>query len=400
MANEEKVNHLTMSDEDMADLPMPELEEINEGESNETNDTHESNEPIEGDITAAAESDESNDDGSLESGSERETSDTRNEDGNADERDGQRTDKFNDLDSTEEVPETEAKEAAEETKIEEAGDTKGIDYKAEYERIMAPFRANNKDMQVSSTEEALTLMKMGANYNKKMAGLKPNLKLMKMLANNDLLDESKLAYLIDLDKKKPEAISKLINESGIDPLDARIDDATEYKPSTYTVNDKEVELDTVLDDIRETDSYTKTIEIIGNKWDESSRQVLLEQPNVIRLINEQVANGMYAQISEVVEHQKMLGNLAGLSDIQAYKQVGDAMQANGKFNNVAQATQKITPAATQPIENKPVSNPKLRDRKRAASSTKSAPSSSKVADFNPLAVSDDEFEKLAGSKFI
>ena len=71
---------------------------------------------------------------------------------------------------------------------EEVTTTDTIDYKAEYERLTQSFKANGKEIAVANVDEAISLMQMGANYNKKMAALKPNLKLLKLLENNKLLD--------------------------------------------------------------------------------------------------------------------------------------------------------------------------------------------------------------------
>jgi len=234
-----------------------------------------------------------------------------------------------------------------------------------------------------------------------MAGLKPNLKLLKMLENNDLLDEGKLSYLIDLDKKNPGAINKIIKDSGIDPLDIDTDKDTEYKPNTYTVDDSQVDLDGVLDDIRDTSSFQDTIDIISNKWDESSKEVLLKQPNIIKVINDQVSSGIYGQISQVVESERMLGRLEGLSDLEAYKTVGDAIQARQGFaGQKQQPAQANEQAPTQP-ESKPEEDPKLKSRRKAASPAKSVKSSNKKpADFNPLSLSDEEFEKISASQYM
>ena len=56
-----------------------------------------------------------------------------------------------------------------------------VDYKTEYERLLAPFKANGRDISVKGVDDAITLMQMGANYNKKMAALKPNLKLLNFI---------------------------------------------------------------------------------------------------------------------------------------------------------------------------------------------------------------------------
>ena len=290
----------------------------------------------------------------------------------------------------------------EETPDETEEETEEVDYKLEYEKILAPFKANGKEMKVDSIDDAIQLMKMGANYNKKMAAIKPNLKILKTLEKHKLLDENKLSYLIDLDKKDPKAINKLIKESGIDPLDIDVNSDAEYEPKTYTVDDKEVELDSVLEEIQDTPSYNQTIDIIGNKWDASSRQILVNNPSVIKTINEHVQNGMYAQIQEVIEKERMLGRLVGLTDIEAYKQVGDYLDAQGAFNHLNQQSNKQA-VKPEPMIKRPASkspDPKLKERKKAASPTKSAPSKNTANDFNPLSMPDDEFEKMVMSKYI
>ena len=267
-----------------------------------------------------------------------------------------------------------------------------LDYKAEYEKLTAPFKADGKQVTINSVDEALKLMQMGANYNRKMHGLKPSMKLLKMLDNNDLLDEAKLSYLIDLEKKDPNAINKLLKDAKIDPLEIDLDTEADYQPKTYTVSDKEVELDEVLESIQNTPTYSDTVDMISNKWDDSSKKVLLDQPSIIAVINDHKSNGIYDQIDAVVTKKQMLGELVGLSNLDAYKQVGDELQAQGLLGPQSQA-----PAAQSPVAPRAnVEDPKLKDRKRAASSTKHAPASNKAkAQFNPLAMTDEEFAKVS-----
>ena len=267
-------------------------------------------------------------------------------------------------------------------------------YEDQLKSLMAPFKANGKDMQVDSVEDARQLMQMGANYNKKMAGLKPNLKLLKMLENNELLDESKLSFLIDVQNKNPDAIKKLLKESGIDPLDVDLEAQTDYTPKTYTVSDSEVDLDNVLADLKDTPTYHDTMDIISNKWDDASKQVLVGSPDIIRAINAQVAAGTYEQITKVMETERMLGRLDGLSDIAAYKQIGDMLFQAGKLVG-AQPQQESKPEIKAPNVSKQANDPKLKARKLAAAGTKAKPASKAPAAFNPLALSDDEFEKAA-----
>lgn len=294
------------------------------------------------------------------------------------------------------VQEKEQENAAAGQRTEETAE---LDYKSEYEKLLSPFKANGKDIQVDNVDDALTLMQMGANYNKKMASLKPNLKLLKMLENNELLDETKLNYLIDLSKKSPDAIQKLLKDSEYDPLEQDVDEEKEYQPKNYAASEQQIDLDTVLGEIKHTPTYAKTINAISNDWDDKSKQVLIETPAIIATLNDHMGSGIYDQIVSVIEKEKMLGRLNGLSDIEAYKQVGDAIQAQGGFGSGTEQSPQANVEAQPKVNG--TSNPKVKAQKRAASSTKSTAGSKKAKkDFNPLSMSDEEFEKISASKYM
>ena len=287
-------------------------------------------------------------------------------------------------DSPTDSPEGDKKDKPEEDKT---------DYKAMVDKVLAPFKANGREIKVDSVEEAITLMQQGANYNKKMASLKPSLKILKMLENHQLLDEGKLTYLIDLDKKNPEAIAKLIKDSGIDPLDVNTQEEPKYTPGQYSVSDSQVALDQVLDSIEDSPTFEKTMDVIVNKWDANSKRELANEPSLIPLINEHMANGIFDTIANEIEKQRALGQLNGLSDLQAYEQVGKHLATKGAFNKQPQ----------QPVEVKakvPTQEDAERSAKRkAASPTKQSQQTKNTDEFNPLSMSDEEFEKAFNSKF-
>ena len=291
---------------------------------------------------------------------------------------------------------TASEDAAKET------DDGAIDYKAAYEKLTRPFRANGKEMQVKNIDDAIALMQMGANYNKKMAALKPNLKLLKLLETNDLLSEEKLSFLIDVQKKNPAAISKLIKESGIDPLDLDESKAADYKPSVRRIDDREIELDQVLEDIQDSPAYHKTLNVVSKEWDQASRQIIAEQPQLLKVLNAHMENGIFDMIAKELEHERMMGRLAGLSDIEAYRKIGDAIHARGGFNslgrqgNAAPAAKPMTP----PSKPKPESVEKVKEKKRAASPTAMSTPKAPPKEFNPLAMSDEESSKLIKPQYV
>nr|DAX06405.1 MAG TPA: hypothetical protein [Caudoviricetes sp.] len=294
--------------------------------------------------------------------------------------------------------ETQTETTSEETTTEDKQTSETVpDAEAQLKKLLAPFKANGREIKVDSVDEAITLMQQGANYNKKMAALKPSLKILKMLENNGLLDEGKLTYLIDIDKKNPDAIAKLIKESGIDPLDVNVQEEPKYKPGNYSVSDAQVNLDSVLDSIEHSPTYERTMTVITQEWDNDSKRVLANDPSLIPLINQHMANGIFDMIDGEITKQRALGNLSGLSDLQAYEAIGKQLAQRGAFASLQNNTQQ------QPVETKAHVNTQTDTeraaKRKAASPAKQSQTTKEESNLNPLAMSDEEFEKAFNSKF-
>lgn len=298
--------------------------------------------------------------------------------------------------TSEEVQEPEVEEGTSETKTEDP-----IDYKSFYDAITKPFVANGKEVQVANPEDITRLMQQGAGFHKKMEALKPLKRINRLLEENNLLDENDLNYLIDIHHKKPEAIAKLIKDSGIDLLDFDVAKGEDYSPTQRTVDDTAIELQNVLDDLKiNSPSYSETIGILGNQWDTSSREILAQHPELIRIIDSQVQDGTFAKVSQGVERERMLGNLQGISDIQAYRQVGE--QLFGSAPTQVQPQQQVQPqiALVPPtmgtVPN--ASNAATEQRKKAAASprTTAVTTSKQVVDISTL--NDEQLLAYMGSQ--
>ena len=298
---------------------------------------------------------------------------------------------------TEVKPEAKAPDADKAQKPAEDTQSQGpteAELKAFYDQVMAPFKANGKEVKLQSPDEAVRLMQMGANYTKKLQALQPSLKLLKMLENNGLMDEGKLTYLIDLDKKNPQAIQKFIKESGVDPLE--IDTAAEpaYTPGNHKVSDAEMAFQTTLDELMLDPAGQNTVVTVNKTWDAESKKVLLKEPGVLQAIHDQRQSGVYDKISNEVERRKMLG-LINLSQpfVHVYLAVGKEMDAQGLL--APKPTAAVQPSRI--VDTRPVTRTKIvtnDDKAKAASPVSTSPK--KVTpDFNPLALSDEEFEKTA-----
>lgn len=270
------------------------------------------------------------------------------------------------------------------------------------------IRANGKDITLKSEAEAVQLMQMGAHYTRKMQELAPHRKLLMMLQNNGLADEAKITFLIDLDKKNPEAIKKLIQDAGVDPLEIDTSTAAEYLPGAYGVTDQEESFRSTLESLAAEDNGRETITEINTKWDETSKQVVWSNPEIMTIIHSQRSNGVYDTIVSEVERQITLGKIpAGTPFLEAYRQVGDQLSkeagydptqgndgANGGQNGSVSGQTKI-PAAPTKVATRPAT-PKAKvannDKASAASPTRTTPATAKQAT-NFFAQSDEEFMK-------
>ena len=268
-----------------------------------------------------------------------------------------------------------------------------VDYKAGYEQIMAPFKANGKTMQVKSVEEAIQLMQMGANYTRKMQELQPHRKTLLMLENNGLLDEGKLSFLIDLDKKNPEAIKKLLQDANINPLDVDMDQESTYQEGNHKVSDEEAQFRLVLDELNSNPVGRETLQTINSTWDQASKEVLWKQPEVMNTINAQRENGVYARITTEIDRRRTLGVIqVGVPFLEAYRVVGDELHKAGAFNDLFKPkAPAVAPVATRAAMPKPTG---LDPKAEAAAVHRGSPSKTTSPLEAMQKASDDEFLKM------
>jgi hypothetical protein len=360
----------------------------NQEELSATEDSQESTDTVtpEGNITNETVSDESNNATGdnqeiVEEDTSKEELDTLPEDTQAD------AQPFNEDTNSESVDADSNKENTD-TPEDKPQETDTFNYEDAYNQVTAPFKANGATMQVNSPEDIVRLMQMGAGAQKQMAKLKPNLKLIKMLENNNLLDERRLNNLIDLSKNDSKAIAKLVKDSGVDPDDIDIENASNYQPNNYTVTDSEYELDQVLDSIKQTDTFDKTIDLLTSEWDDKSKTFVSENPNVIKVINDHMLNGVYDRVNAIMQQDKALGKLTGVSDVDAYKQIIDMLASNG---DLIDGNQQV-PVQSNVTDIGDVGSVKRKQNRKAAAPTKQTnTSNTSKQDVSYLTLSDDEF---------
>ncbi len=224
-----------------------------------------------------------------------------------------------------------------------------VDEKAAALDSLMSFKANGKEINLRSPAELLQLAQMGANYTKKMQKLQPAMRLIKMLDNNKLMDPDQLSFLIDLHQKKPEAIQKLLVDSGFDPNGVDTEQAAKYKPSAHQVSDVEIEFQTVLEEVEASAPGQELLIEITQQWDEGSRRALFQQPRLLAELNVQKSLGLYGQITKEMEHRKTLGNLQNVPFLVAYEAIGKELHTSGALKFPVEVA-KPAPKTTEPVK--------------------------------------------------
>lgn len=279
-----------------------------------------------------------------------------------------------------------------------------------YDTLFSSFKANGRDMQVETPEEALRLMQMGAGHLKYQAKVRPALAIEQTLKNNKI-DQAKLNFLIDCANGKPEAIKKLVRDAKIEPYDidtteeSRQADA-DYRPTNHVVSDNDLLLSETIATVQGTAIGDAVLKTVRADWDDNSRTKLVEDPGILNVLVEQKTAGIYDRVVSEVERRRALGKLAtNVSWLDAYYSVGLDMEKSGAFSSGNGSTSSpgsgtaATPATSKVIETATAKKkaPAGGDPSGVAPVIKTPVVPLKV-DASVMDMSDAEFEKLE-SKF-
>ena len=263
-----------------------------------------------------------------------------------------------------------------------------------FEKMSAPFKADGKDVQIRTPEEGIRLMQMGVNYSKRMEQMKPLRAMDAMLTAHGLNTPEQLNELIDLSKGSKEAIQKHLKKHNIDPLDLDPSKAGEYVTPNYQSDPKDVAFQYAIDTTLQAPGGKELLGDVNKDWDEESKEALREDPSIFGKLLEQKDNGVYSQIQTELLHQRTMGYLADVPFLQAYYQVGNAMQKAGVFDK--KEVQKKTGMApigsgSRKVASKSQPNPNL----SSAKITQIAAKNAVPTEPDYLSMSDEDFMNLA-----
>ena len=238
---------------------------------------------------------------------------------------------------------------------------------------------------------------MGVDYTRKMQELAKHRKLLLSLEQQGMLDEERINFLIDVNKKNPEAIKKLIADAEIDPWDLTdaLDEAPNYVPGQNIISDQEAALSEEIQSIFELPYGQDTLNAVKT-WDDASKDAIVKEPQLLRTFREQQENGIFDEITQEIDRLKTVGTIPyNTPFIESYVLAGNSLFGDASNQQQQQLDQQTQRSVPQPINtrlgnvnNKPLANNKA---KSAAPPKKQADVKPKVP--NPLVLSDEEFLK-------
>ena len=177
-----------------------------------------------------------------------------------------------------------------------------------YREVTAPFKANNTQVQIKDSKDAIRLMQMGLNYNEKMANLKPHMRILRSLDKAGLLDESKLNHLIDLADHKPEAIAQLIKDSQVDTYSLPDLEEQPYQVQDHMLSQQQVDFEETVNNISGSNYGSAVLQAV-HKWDEVSMQTLFQNPMYLEQLTEQKETGLFDDAISMIKQGLALGKL-------------------------------------------------------------------------------------------
>ena len=279
-----------------------------------------------------------------------------------------------------------------------------------HKKVTASFKANGRDLEVRSPEDAVRLMQQGAGFHKKMMNMRPAQQAAHKLKAHGLDDDTKLAFALDLLKGNKGAITELIKTHKIDPIDLDIEKDSGYKVTNYSANVQEIAFQDALDDTKNTSEGQELLVDIRDNWDDVSQNNLREHPETLGNMLELKRSGIYDKVAKELNYQRSLGYMNHKPYLQAFDEVGKEMAKQGVFDAdeevgpdtgtgmapLGTATQKkspISPGTRKPVKKKAGApkNVSSKPVSKKGNSTKGNPHGPNV-DYSKM--SDEDFDKL------
>lgn len=268
---------------------------------------------------------------------------------------------------------------------------------ATVDKLFAPFKASGVDMQVRSVDEAIQLMQMGANYQKKMQTLKPKMRLLQSMERHQF-GEEKLNFALDLISGNKEAIRKLVTDHSFNSDDLYDDDGNvpSYVPTDKLVSQSEMDVRAAFEQIETSPHIGRVQQVLQKDWDMDSANEFVTNPSLIINLEQQMQAGHFDIIqTEMMRQRTMYGQQTQhLNDLQLYCAIGEQLVKQGQLEMPTTPSVSTPPSQASVVAPKPkkTTQQPQSDASKVAPSVRKQGTAKKVQDY--LNMSDEDFINL------
>ena len=190
---------------------------------------------------------------------------------------------------------------------------------AQKEHQELAFKANGREYKFTQEEIMAQFPKIfgqAMDYTKKTQAMKPWRKTI------DAIEEAKLGHddinlMIDVMKGNKEAIAEVLKRTGVDSLEIDTENS-KYTPNDYGRDDKALAIKDIIEEISVDREYETTHKVLSKEWDEKSFRRMTDDPELIRLLHNDVKSGTFDKVQAVAEKIKVFDR--GLkTDLEYYE---------------------------------------------------------------------------------
>lgn len=291
-----------------------------------------------------------------------------------------------------------AEEEPEEQEEQQPQKEEEIDYKAFYDEVTAPIRADGRDFTIKSSEDLRNLVSKGLDYTQKTQQIGPYRKTLAFLRDNDVLDDTKLSYMVDLYKKDEKAVKQLIRDVTAEPkeegkrklelydLDPEQEDESQryHFQNKNTITDEQLNFQEAFNEISVSEGGNDFLNKVLQKFDESSVSYLYKNPQSLRLLYQADRAGQFDQILDKMQYNDMIHP----ENVQIYNTVT-------RFMKTGQSMPELFQNQQQPTQQQVVQQRQQQNRVKSASIPRSSGKKSRTF-VDPLDMSDEEFKAQFG----
>ena len=224
------------------------------------------------------------------------------------------------------------------------------------ELLTKPFKASGREVVFKDPQDILRLMQQGFDYQKKMAGFKPQKRIIKTLEQHGLLDEAKLNQLIELSQGKPEAVAQFLKDHKIDTYELPDVEEKPHQYGNYMVDDQRIDFEEKVNELRGSQYGNAVLSFVNSLPDEDFATIFSNQ-SILDDLTFHAQSGLLDDALNQLAADRAVGKVpSDMSALDAYNAIsGYLYQQNQAKYNPNQPRIVGNNLQTEPQQQRPVS---------------------------------------------